>query len=151
MRYLFSRIVRYLLVVDIRISGYDMTRERTEGVCRSLSDGGGDGPSSARHEGVPVRVDAEVVPVYPGQPGGQIAGVPVNTPRGPELTSEALLDVLNWLQVAEKDLSEEGDVGNGQTEGVDLAEPLLVRKGGDVSPELLEVCVDTGAAGQGMC
>ena len=89
------------------------------------------------------------MPVYPGQPGRQIAGVPVDTPRGPELTSQALLDVLNWLQVAEKDLSEEGDVGDGQTERVDLAEPLLVRKGGNVSAELLEGGVDTGAAEQG--
>ena len=91
------------------------------------------------------------MPVYPGQPGGQIAGVPVDTARGPELTSEALLDVLDWLQVAEKDLPEEGDVGDGQAECVDLAESLLVRKGGDVSAELLEGCVDTGAAEQRKC
>ena len=91
------------------------------------------------------------MPVNPGQPGGEIAGVPVDAARGPELPSQALLDVLDRLQVAEKDLSEQGDVGDGQTEGVDLAESLLVRKGGDVPSELLEGGVDTGAAGQGKC
>ena len=91
------------------------------------------------------------MPVDPGQSGRQIAGVPVDAARGAELPPQTLLDVLDGLQVAEKDLSEEGDVGDGQTEGVDLAESLLVRKGGDVSPELLEGGVDTGAAGEGKC
>ena len=91
------------------------------------------------------------MPVNPGQPGCEIAGVPVDTARGPELTSQALLDVLDWLQVAEKDLPEEGDVGDGQAECVDLAESLLVRKSGNVSAELLEGCVDTGAAEQRKC
>ena len=91
------------------------------------------------------------MPVDPGQPGCEIAGVPVDTARGPELPPQALLDVLDWLQVAEKDLPEEGDVGDGQTEGVDLAESLLVRKGRDVSAELLEGGVDAGAAEQWKC
>ena len=91
------------------------------------------------------------MPVDPGQPGGEIAGVPVDAARGAELTSQALLDVLDRLQVAEKDLPEEGDVGDGQTEGVDLAESLLVRKGRNVSSQLLEGGVDAGAAEQWKC
>ena len=86
------------------------------------------------------------MPVYPGQPGRKIAGVPVNTPRGPELTSQALLDVLDRLEVAEQDLPQERDVGDGETERVDLAESLLIRKCRDVSPQLLEGGVDAGAA-----
>ena len=91
------------------------------------------------------------MPVDPGQPRRQVAGVPVDAARGSELPSQALLDVLDRLQVAEKDLSEQGDVGDGQTEGVDLAESLLVRKGRDVSSELLEGGVDAGAAEQWKC
>ena len=86
------------------------------------------------------------MPVDPGQPGGQVAGVPVHTARGPQLTSQALLYVLDGLKVAEEDLSQEGDVGDGEPEGVNLTEPLLIRKCRDVSPELLEGGVDAGTA-----
>ena len=86
------------------------------------------------------------MPVDPGQPGGQVAGVPVHTARGPQLTSQALLYVLDGLKVAEEDLSQEGDVGDGEPEGINLTEPLLVRKCRDVSPELLEGGVDAGTA-----
>ena len=100
---------------------------------------------SGGHEGVPVRVDAEVVPVDPGQPRRQVGRVPVHAARRPQLTAEALLDVGHWLEVAEEDLAEQGDVGDGQPQGVDLAETLLVGEGGHVSSELLEGGVDGGA------
>ena len=98
------------------------------------------------HEGVPVRVYPEVVPVDPGQPRRQVAGVPVDAARCPQLASEALLDVLDRLEVAEQDLPQQRDVGDGETERVDLAESLLIRKCRDVSPQLLEGGVDAGAA-----
>ena len=91
------------------------------------------------------------MPVDPGQPRRQVAGVPVDAARCPQLASEALLDVLDRLEVAEQDLPQERDVGDGETERVDLAESLLVRKSGNVSAELLEGCVDTGAAEQRKC
>ena len=86
------------------------------------------------------------MPVDPGQPRRQVAGVPVDAARCPQLASEALLDVLDRLEVAEQDLPEERDVGDGETERVDLAESLLIRKCRDVSPQLLEGGVDAGAA-----
>ena len=58
----------------------------------------------------------------------------METARGPELPPEALLDVLDWLQVAVVYLPEEGDVGDGQPQGVDVGEPLLIGEGGHVSP-----------------
>ena len=71
--------------------------------------------------------------------------------RGPQLTSQALLYVLDRLQVAEEDLPQEGDVGDGESQGVNLAEPLLIRKCRDVSPQLLEGGVDAGAAEREEC
>ena len=54
----------------------------------------------------------------------------METARGPQLPPEALLDVLDWLQVAVEYLPEEGDVGDGQPQGVDVGEPLLIGEGG---------------------
>ena len=53
------------------------------------------------------------MPVDPGESGGEIAGVPVDAARGPELPPQALFDVLDWLKVAEQDLPQQGDVGDG--------------------------------------
>ena len=97
------------------------------------------GPKGARagggHEGVPVGVDPEVVPVDPGQPRCEVAGVPVHRARCPQLTSETLLNVGHRLEVAEEDFPQQRDVGDGQPQCVDLAQPLLVGKGRDVAPE----------------
>ena len=43
-------------------------------------------------------------------------------------------------------LSEQGDVGDGQPEGVNLGESLFVGEGRHVTPQLLEGGVDGGAA-----
>ena len=98
------------------------------------------GPKGARpgggHEGVSVGVDPEVVPVDPGQPRREVAGVPVDRARGPQLTSEALLDVGHGLEVAEEDLTQQRDVGDGQPQGVDLAQPLLVGKSRNVASRM---------------
>ena len=90
---------------------------------------------SGGHEGVPVGVYPEVVPVDPGQPRREVARVPVDGARRPQLASEALLDVGDGLEVAEEDFTQQRDVGNGQPQGVDLAQPLLVRKCRDVASE----------------
>ena len=45
---------------------------------------------------LPSGGDAQVVPVDPGQPSGEVRGVPVETARGPQLPPEALLDVVDW-------------------------------------------------------
>ena len=103
------------------------------------------GPSSP-NEGVPSRRDAQVVPVYPGQPGSQVRCVPVEAARGPELSSQTLLNILDRLQVTVEDLPQEGDVGDGQPEGVNLGQPLLVREGGDMAPQFFKCRVDACAA-----
>ena len=90
--------------------------------------------ASGGHEGVPVGVYPEVVPVDPGQPRGEVTGVPVHGARRPQLASETLLDVGDGLEVAEEDLTQQRDVGDGQTQGVDLAEPLLVGKSWNMTP-----------------
>ena len=92
---------------------------------------------------------AQAVPVDPGEPGGEVRGVPLLRALVPDLTAEAALDVderLHLVCVVE-DLAEEGDVGDGEAEGVDLGEALLVREGGHVEAELLEGRVDGGRAG----
>ena len=131
-------------------------------VSQGCSDAG-HGSCCSGHEAVPVSVDAQVVPVDPGQSGGEVRGVPVNTARGPQLTSQTLktnrklvkdqedlsvylLNVDHRLQVTEEDLPQQADVGDGQSQGVNLAEPLLIRKGWNVSPQLLKCRVDAGAA-----
>ena len=45
-------------------------------------------------------------------------------------------------------LPQQGDVGDGQAQGVDLGEALLVRKGGHVATQLFKGRVDGGAAGE---
>ena len=76
-------------------------------------------PSSS-NEGVPCQGDAQVVPVDPGKPGRQVGGVPLQTARGSKLPTEALLNVHHRLQLAVKHLPQQRDVGNRQTERVDL-------------------------------
>ena len=58
-------------------------------VSQGCSDAG-HGSCCSGHEAVPVSVDAQVVPVDPGQSGGEVRGVPVNAARGPQLTSQTL-------------------------------------------------------------
>ena len=83
---------------------------------------------SGGHEGVPVCVYPEVVPVNPGQPRCEVTGVPVHGARRPQLASETLLDVGDGLEVTQEDLTQQRDVGDGQPQCVDLAQPLLVGK-----------------------
>ena len=85
------------------------------------------------HEGVPVRVYPEVVPVDPGQPRREVACVPVHGARRPQLASEALLDVGDGLEVTQEDLTQQRDVGDGQPQGVDLTQPLLIGKSRNVT------------------
>ena len=75
------------------------------------------------------------MPVDPGQPRCEFAGVPVHRARCPQLASETLLNVGHWLEVAEEDLPQQRDVSDGQPQCVDLAQPLLIGKGRDVAPE----------------
>ena len=84
--------------------------------------------ASGGHEGVPVCVYAEVVPVDPGQPRREVTGVPVHGARRPQLASETLLDVGDGLEVTQEDLTQQRDVGEAQPQGVNLAQPLLVGK-----------------------
>lgn len=76
------------------------------------------------------------MPVDPGQPRREVAGVPVDGARRPQLTPEALLDVGHRLEVAEEDLTQQRDVGDGQPQGVDLAQPLLVGEGRNVASRM---------------
>ena len=62
------------------------------------------------------------------------------------LSSADLLNVGDWLEVAEEDLPQQRDVSDGEPQRVDLAQPLLVREGGHVPPQLLERRVDARAA-----
>ena len=52
---------------------------------------------AAANEGVPGQGYAQVVPVDPGQPGGQVGGVPLETAGGAQLASQALLDIVHRL------------------------------------------------------
>ena len=114
------------------MQGYDLSSKLTL-VCDV-------GPKGARagggHEGVPVGVDPEVVPVDPGQPGREVAGVPVDGARRPQLAPEALLNVGHGLEVAQENLTQQRDVGDGQPQGVDLAQPLLVGKSRNVASRM---------------
>ena len=83
------------------------------------------------------------MPVDPGQPRREVAGVPVHGARRPQLAPEALLDVGHRLEVAEEDLPQQRDVGDGQPQRVDLAQPLLVGKGRNVAPERERQCFIT--------
>ena len=69
----------------------------------------------------------------------------MDAPRGSQLSSQALLNVLDWLKVAVKDLPEEEDVGDGQPQGVDLGQPLLVGKSWNMAPQFLKGRIDTCA------
>ena len=93
-------------------------------------------------------LDAQVLPVDPGQPGGQVGRVPLLAALGSNLAPEASIDVSQGLHLVRvvKDLSEQRDVGDGQPEGVDLGKSLFVRKGRDVNPQLFESGVDAGRA-----
>ena len=72
------------------------------------------------NEGAPCQGDAQVVPVDPGKPGRQVGGVPLEAARGSKFPTEALLNVHHRLQLAVKHLPQQRDVGNRQTESVDL-------------------------------
>lgn len=60
-----------------------------------------------------------------------------------KLSSKTLLDVGHGVELRSQELSKKGDVGDGQAQGVDLAEALLVREGGYVRSQLLEGWVYT--------
>lgn len=55
-----------------------------------------------------------------------------------QLPPQPLLDVREGVELGGEQFPKEGDVGDGQTEGVDLAEALLVGEGRHTCPQLLE-------------
>jgi len=59
-----------------------------------------------------------------------------------DLSLEALLDVREGVVVGDEDLSEQGDVGDGQAQRVDLGEPLLEGESGHMAAQLVEGAVD---------
>lgn len=108
---------------------------RCEGISRQLQIG--ENPSASRF-------DSQVFPIYPGEPGGQVARVPLRRLRGPDFASEASVNVgkgFHGLGVVQ-DLPQKRDVGDGQPQGVDFAEPFLVRKRRYVLTELVKCGVD---------
>ena len=92
-----------------------------------------------------VSVDTKIVPVDPGQSGGQVRCVPVDTAGGSQLTSQRLLNVHDRLQVTQKNLAEKRNVGNGQSKSINFAQSLLIRKCWNVSPKFFKSRVDAGA------
>ena len=77
--------------------------------------------ASSSNEWVPCQGDAKVVPVDPGEPGGQVGGVPLQTSWSSKLSSETLLDVDHRLQLAVENLPQQRDVGDRQPQRVDLS------------------------------
>ena len=77
--------------------------------------------ASSSNEWVPCQGDAKVVPVDPGEPGGQVGGVPLQTSGSSKLSSETLLDVDHRLQLAVENLPQQRDVGDRQPQRVDLS------------------------------
>ena len=73
---------------------YYLTGSKNDPVCRYYTR-------------APVGVDAEVVPVDPGQPRREVTGIPVHGARRPQLASEALLDVSDGLEVTQEDLTQQ--------------------------------------------
>lgn len=98
----------------------------------------------------PRRPHPQIVPVYPCEPRRQIGSVPLGRSFRSDLAAQTAFDVhegLHGVRVLQ-DLAKERDVGDGQAEGVDLGEALLVREGRNVQSELLEGRVDAGGAGK---
>jgi hypothetical protein len=90
------------------------------------------------------RFDAEILPIDPGKSGGQVGGVPLLAAFGPNLTSEAAVDVgqrFHFVRVVE-DFAKQRDVSNRQAQSVDFRKPLFVGKRRYVNAEFLESCVD---------
>ena len=78
-------------------------------------------PCSSSDERVPLQGDAQVVPVDPGKPGGQVRGVPLQASGSAKLPSKTLLNVNHGLQLAVENLSQQRDVGDRQAQRVNLA------------------------------
>lgn len=76
---------------------------------------------------------AQVLPVDPGETRCQVTGVPIGAIRF-DLAAQTLLHIGEWIIVRLQNLSQQGYVGNGQTQCVDLAEALLVRECGHMNP-----------------
>ena len=125
---------------------------------------GEDAPASRAHpQGVPVDPSKPIFKkgkkvienslarksfIFPS-PGRQIRCVPLLAALVPDLPPEAPLHVGQRLHpsVARlQDLPQQRDVGDGQPQSVDLAQPLLVGEGGHVQAELLEGRVDAAGA-----
>lgn len=91
-----------------------------------------------------LRGDGDPTSTTPHQPNPRphpsplTARVPhVALVRG-QLPPQPLLDVREGVELGGEQFPKEGDVGDGQTEGVDLAEALLVGEGRHTCPQLLE-------------
>ena len=122
---------------------------------------GEDAPACRAHaQGVPVdpskpilkKVIKNSIPrksLISPSPGGQIRRVPLLAALVPDLPPETPLHVGQRLHPAVarlQDLPQQRDVGDGQPQSVDLAQPLLVGEGGHVQAELLEGRVDAAGA-----
>lgn len=62
-----------------------------------------------------------------------------------DFAPQTLLHVGQGIVVRLEHLTQQGDVRYGQSQGVDLAETLFVRKGGHVDPQLVEGGIDATA------
>ena len=85
-----------------------------------------------------VSVDTKVMPVDPGQSRGQVRRVPVDTAWGSQLTTQRLFNIDHRLQVTQQNLTEKRNVGNGQPQGVNLAQSFLIRKSWDMSSKFFK-------------
>lgn len=70
------------------------------------------------------------------------ARVPGRSPGAGDAAAQALLHEGSGLSAGHQDVPEQGDVGDGQAQGVDLGEAFLEGEGGHEAPELVEGRVD---------
>lgn len=95
----------------------DVTRGCPKETCTALL------PQNTAHPSLTARI--------PGRPLGALEAAP-----------QAPLHVGFGLTAGQEDVPEEGDVGDGQAERVDLGQALLVGEGGHAAAELVEGRVD---------
>ena len=70
------------------------------------------------------------------------ARVPVGDPRSLDLASKAFRHERDRVHLGGEDVLKQSDVGYGESQRVDFAQPLLVGESRDVDPQLVECAVD---------
>lgn len=90
----------------------------------------------------PIRVHSQVGPIDPRETSSQITCVPLASFVCAQFTSETLFDVRKWVHVSCEDLSEECNVGQGQSEGVNFGQSLFVRECWHVTSKFIESRID---------